>query len=168
MCSAIGLVLALPLAQANEASDKEALRMVGPCEEGMILDVRATTVDGVKGSFIPPGSMNRVTFLLTECLPSYRALILKQGRLLTLQRDAIETSSRAFGLADQMATDERTRAAHWKEAFVDEHRVFLAERTAQDGILHSTIFWFAVGFVAGAGMTLGLAFAYKKIGASSL
>lgn len=119
-------------------------------------------VDGQKGTFIDPTSMNRVTFVLSECVPGYRALIEKQGKLLELDARMAVTSSKTIAASDGLVAEEHERAQHWKEAYVDEHQALKDEREAHAGVLHSGIFWFAVGVAVGAAATIGIAFAYAK------
>ena len=139
-----------------------ALAGAGHCDDQVPLDVRTVTVDGIKGNWLDPASMNRVTFVLTECLPGYKELIAKQGRLLDLQTKTVNTSSKAITAAEGLAAEEHDRGQHWKEAYTDEHLALKDEREAHAGVLHSGVFWFAVGVAAGAATTIGIAFAYAK------
>lgn len=124
--------------------------------------MRTVVVDGVKGNWIPPASMNRITFVLTECVPSYKTLIASQARLLDLHAKATDTSSKAIEAAEKLAAEERVRGEHWKEAFNFEHQLLLEEREQHSGVLASPTFWFGVGVTLGAGATVAIAFAYKK------
>jgi hypothetical protein len=117
----------------------------------------------VKGNFIPPASMNRITFVLTECVPSYKALIESQARLLDLRAQIVVTSSKAIAAAETLADEEKERGLHWKEAYKDEHQALESEREAHSGVLSSPTFWLGVGVVVGVAATLGVAYAYDRV-----
>ena len=124
----------------------------------MPLELHTATVNGVKGTFIPPGSMNRIAFVLTECVPLWEKLNAAQQVVIDTQADAVKTASTALALRKEEAGDEHTRAERWKEAYTDEHALRLSEQ----GLLHSGTFWLVIGFVAGAGAAIGIAYALPR------
>lgn len=116
------------------------------CDDRMPLDVRASTYAGEEGNWIARASMNRIYFVLTECLPGYQAIISQQDTVIVAQAEMIETSSRALSLLGHVVADERERADAWRRVARDE------------GVLSSPVFWLLVGTVVGVTATVGGAF----------
>ena len=128
------------------------------CADKVSLDVYTVLHDGVKGSWLPPTAMNRVLFVLEECVPSYEAIIEKQTIALNLSDKVTKTASSAIDAAHTYASEEHARGDAWKQAFADEHRA----RMDLETVWRSPTLWFAVGVVGGTLATIGIAKAIKS------
>jgi len=131
------------------------------CDDKVALEVRTVTVDGVKGNWLPPSSMNRVHFVLTECVPSYERLIASQARLLDLQDRQVKTASAALAARAEHAVEERARAESWKQAYADAREELKEEREVNSSMWRSPVLWWALGVAAGAGVTIAITYAVK-------
>lgn len=128
------------------------------CEDKVPLDISTVTIGGVKGSYLPPASADRVAFVLTECVPSYQRLIAAQAKELGIQTAAVRTASAALDARRVQADEEHVRAELWKGEFTHEHTL----RMEDESLSRSPVLWLAIGVVAGAAATIGIAYAYKK------
>lgn len=131
------------------------------CEDKVALEVKTVTVDGVKGNWLPATSMNRVHFVLTECVPTYERLIASQARLLDLQDKQVKTASAALAARAEHAEEERSRAESWKQAYADARAELKEEREANSSVWRSPVLWWALGVAAGAGVTVAITYAVK-------
>lgn len=105
--------------------------------------------------------MNRVHFVLTECVPSYERLIASQARLLDLQDKQVKTASAALTARAEHAEEERSRAESWKQAYKDEHQALIEECEASGSVWRSPVLWWALGVAAGAAVTIAITYAVK-------
>lgn len=132
------------------------------CEDKVSIEVQAAELRGEAGNFVPASSMNRIYYVLTECVPSYEALIAAQKKLIETQDTTIKTASVAISARNVHAEEERARAESWKQSYDDEHKKRVVEEERNDSILRSPIFWLAVGVAGGIGLTIGAAYAVKE------
>ena len=123
----------------------------------MELEAKTVTVDGVKGTWLSPTSTARVTFLLTECVPSYEAIIDAQAKVLGLQSKAVASASVAIDARTSQANEDHARAEDWKKAYSDEH----ARRLEETSFWRSPVFLYALGVGTGIGLTVLAAWAMK-------
>jgi hypothetical protein len=106
------------------------------------LEVRVSSFEGRVGNWVAPASMNRIYFLLTECLPRYRAAVAHQDEIISLQAEMIDTSSSALALARDVADEAIEAAEAASEAAARARRV-------DDGVFTTPLFWFIAGTVFG-------------------
>lgn len=125
------------------------------CADKVALEPKTVTVDGVKGTFLPPLSMNRVVFVLSECVPLYEELAASQAVLIAAQATAVKTASAAISAQRTTTTEEHERAEAWKAAYKEE-------REANSGVLRSPIFWLFTGLVTGIAAAVATTFAVTK------
>lgn len=121
--------------------------------------MRVTSVDGIKGNWVAPASMNRILFLLEECIPSYERILDADENLISTQKLAVQTASVALTLGHNAVADSTKVSADWKASYTQEHQLRMDEQS----VLRSPVLWFAVGVVAASAGIIGTAYALHVV-----